>query len=437
VLGGLVAIGVVTAVALAATTAGGRGLSAPPSPPPSPSPGTSWPGWGFTHTQYSADTGTSSAVRSVQQALARQPLVQAQAIMGWGAGNPEPSPGVYDFASLDSRIRFIERSGGIPAITLCCAPDWMKGGRPGRTDWNELTRAPLPAHDGDFAHLAAVIARRYPEVRYFLVWNEFKGFWSASDNAWDAAGYTDLYNAVYDAVKRADPKAQVGGPYLPMAAAPGATGPGSVARSDPTTLSGTWGAVDPRILAAFRYWLAHAHGGDFIAVDGHADATGAVDPFAATEKFAAVTRWIRRQSDLPVWWAEWYVDESVTRWPADQQLAAYTAAMIQLALGGSRAALYWNPTPGDASCAGCLWTDTTMSGGGRPLPLLTGVLQRFARWFPPGTPLRHVAAPPGLLVLAQAHAMVAVNTSGSTVAATVAGHRVDLAPRTSTWLTDL
>lgn len=44
----------------------------------------SWPVWGFTHTQYSADYGSARAVAAVQQALASQPMVQNQHIMGWG-----------------------------------------------------------------------------------------------------------------------------------------------------------------------------------------------------------------------------------------------------------------------------------------------------------------------------------------------------------------
>jgi hypothetical protein len=76
---------------------------------------------------------------------------------------------------LDSRIALIRRTGGTPVTTLCCVPDWMKGGRPGTTDWSKLEVAPAPGHYADFAALAATIARRYPFVRHFLflVWNEF------------------------------------------------------------------------------------------------------------------------------------------------------------------------------------------------------------------------------------------------------------------------
>ena len=60
---------------------------------------TEWPGWGFTHTQFSADDGEATAVATAEGAIKSVPMVQAQAIMGWGVDNPEPSPGQYDFAA--------------------------------------------------------------------------------------------------------------------------------------------------------------------------------------------------------------------------------------------------------------------------------------------------------------------------------------------------
>ena len=55
---------------------------------------TAWPGWGFTHTQFSADDGEPEAVATITDALkASPPMVQAQHIMGWGVDNPEPEPG--------------------------------------------------------------------------------------------------------------------------------------------------------------------------------------------------------------------------------------------------------------------------------------------------------------------------------------------------------
>src|SRR3954454_14740698 len=199
---------------------------------------------GVTHTERSADGWHPSAeVNRARGVLADVMPVQNQHLMGWGAGNPEPSPGVYDFSSLDRRIKLITGTGGEPVLTLCCAPDWMKGGKAGSTDWSLIEKAPSPEHIQDFARLAARAAQRYPQVRHFVVWNELKGFFDRSHNTWDAAAYTDLYNSVYTAVKRVRPDALVGGPYVFFDSWASAS-----AGVHLSALSGPWGVLDQRPL---------------------------------------------------------------------------------------------------------------------------------------------------------------------------------------------
>lgn len=389
----------------------------------------SWPGWGFTHTQVSADGGTKQAIGSVQQALARQPMAQNQHIMGWGAENPEPAPGVYRFASLDRRINFIRATGGIPVITLCCAPDWMKGGKPGSTNWNRLTDAPLPKYYADFAELSAVIARRYPDVRYFVVWNEFKGFFDQGNKRWNAKAYTDLYDQVYKAVKAVNPLNRVGGPYINMAAPP----PDTPERA--SGLRGPWGVVDQRALDAFDYWLTNKRGADFVVVDGQATTEGGTpDEFTALAKLSAVSRWVRARTELPLWWAEWYVEPTHTdHWSDQRQVAVRTAAMIEMAKSGVNTSLYWNPAPSDEDCATCLWTDTEANNGGQPLPFLK-ILQNFAQYFPPGTRLEEVPASPAVRVLAQPRMLVVVNTQDSAVRVSIDGRDMRLGPYGTQWV---
>jgi hypothetical protein len=390
---------------------------------------TDWPGWGFTHTQFSADQGEPAAVATAEGAIKSVPMVQAQAIMGWGVDNPEPSPGLYDFRSLDRRMDFIRRSGGVPVIVLCCAPDWMKGGEAGETDWNRLEDAPLPEHYADFAALSAAVAGRYPYVRHFLVWNEFKGFFDNELNRWDAKEYVDLYNAVYDALKAVNGANRVGGPYLDFAE------PHDASHSAPD-LRGSWGAVDQRVLDAFVYWERHRKGADFVAVDGHATTgDGASDEFAALAKFAAVDAWLRKQVNLPIWWAEWYVEPASADWSPEHQVALRVAAMIELASTGADTVLYWNPRPDGADCATCLWTDTRMAGGGQPLPFLTDFLQRFASVFPPGVDRQKVRIADGLLALASERTLVIVNTTNRTISATVEGRPIEWSGYETRWIT--
>jgi hypothetical protein len=329
---------------------------------------------------------------------------------------------------LDSRINFIRASGGIPVITLCCAPDWMKGGTPGQTDWDRLTAAPLPKHYPDFAALSAVSAHRYPDVRHFMVWNEFKGFFDEENNRWDAEAYTELYNQVYEAVKAVNPRNYIGGPYLDMARPPS----GSTDHDSP--LRGSWGTVDQRTLDAFDYWLAHKRGADFVVIDGHATARdGGPGEFVALEKLSAVSRWVRTRTQRPLWWAEWYVEPADSGWSDQHQRAIRTAAMIEMAKSGVNTALYRNPPPGDEDCATCLWTNTAEEDGGRSLPFLT-TLRNFARWFPPGTRLEEISAPSAVRVLAQAHMLVTVNTLDSPVTVSIDGWDVRLAPYETRWI---
>jgi hypothetical protein len=403
-------------------------------------------GWGFTHTQYSADQGSDGAVERVEGLLSGTGMPQNQAIMGWGAGNPEPVEGRYDFTDMDRRIDFVRKTGGTPVVTLCCAPDWMKGGKAGAgtTDWSQtaLETAPKPDHYKDFAALAATVARRYPDVRHFIVWNEFKGFWNNSRARWDYEGYTELYNLVYKALKQVNPRIMVGGPYLVM----DSVDPRQKENAS-AALRGPWGAMDQRIVDAFDYWNTHKAGADFVVVDGSSytnDDELLPDEFAATDKFTAVSEWVRRQThDLPLWWAEYYVEpadgnDDRKGWSEDHRVAVQAAGMIALVKGGTSSGFYWNPEEEKGTdCPGCLWTPTDSADGGRALPMYD-MVSRFSRAFPPGTAYRTVSvAPddvPNVRVLATDRAVLVVNTLNRTISAQVDGKRFDMKAYEVKWL---
>ncbi|MEU6402666.1 xylan 1,4-beta-xylosidase [Streptomyces sp. NPDC046985] len=427
-----------------------HGTPAVPRHPDQPSVG-----WGFTHTQFSADEGGGAAVDRARTLLARDGgLPQDQAVMGWGADNPEPVQSRYDFAALDRRVDFIRASGGTPVITLCCAPDWMKGGRAGvdSTDWSQsaLETAPLPGHYADYAALAATVARRYPDVRHFIVWNEFKGFWNDSKARWDYEGYTELYNLVYRALKKVDPTIMVGGPYLSMDSVDPRQDNAS------TVLRGPWGAMDQRVLDAFSYWNAHKAGADFAVVDGSSytkDDELLPDEFAAADKFTAVGRWVRRETGgLPLWWAEYYVETAAsaataasadghadrTGWSEAHRVAVQAAGMIAMVRGGASSGFYWNPeTRKGPDCPGCLWTPTGDDDGGKALPMY-GLVSRFARAFPPGSRYETVAVAPDsaprVRVLATAAVAVVVNASDRPLSAEVDGKRFGMRAYEVKWL---
>ncbi|KOG91391.1 GH39 family glycosyl hydrolase [Streptomyces varsoviensis] len=439
------------ALAVALTLYGGwPGGGAAPAPststgvygtPKKPAGSSAELGWGFTHTQYSADHGERAAKRSADDLLSADPMPQNQHIMGWGADNPEPAPGEYDFSDLDRRVELMRRTGATPVLTLCCAPDWMKGGSTG-TDWSKksLEKAPEPEHYQDFADLVGKIADRYPDIRHFIVWNELKGFYDNERNRWDYEGYTTLYNLVYQELKKRNKDNQVGGPYAVMDSDP----PGDATNA--SALSGPWGVIDQRSLDAVEYWNRHKAGADFVAVDGSSytreDDRLIPDEFAATRKFADVTAWLRRTTHLPVWWAEWYVEppdanDDRKGWSEEHRTAVQAAALLRMARAGVAAAFYWNPQNTGDDCPGCLWRSTELDDGGAELPMMK-LLSRFAKAFPPGTRLRQVdiAADdrPNVLALASDKDVLVVNTLDRAIKASVDGRSFDMAAYEVRWL---
>jgi hypothetical protein len=315
----------------------------------------------------------------------------------------------------------------------------MKGGTPGRTDWSQqsLETAPTPDHYDDFAALAATVAKRYPDVRHFIVWNEFKGFYDDSKKRWNYEGYTEFYNQVYRALKKVDKDILVGGPYLFMDSfEPGRT-------THASTVKGPWGSVDRRVLDAFDYWNEHKAGADFVVIDGSSytrDGETLPDEFRATDKFTAVGRWVRERTSAPLWWAEYYVepeDEAGDRdrWSEPHRQAVQAAGMIAMVKGGATTGFYWNPQNSSEQCAGCLWRTTGTAGGGT-LPMMD-LVRRFATEFPPGTEYRSVDVDsgdaPNVRVLADDKALLVVNTLDRPLRATIDGRTVTLNDHEVRW----
>ncbi|MEV1290964.1 hypothetical protein [Pseudonocardia sp. NPDC049635] len=326
---------------------------------------------GVTHTQNSLDATEPAEARQrgvdILSSLGEE--YQNHHLMGFGTLNPEPSPGEFDWGSLDRRMQLTEETGGKAMLTLCCSPDWMKGGPPGVTSWERIEMAPLPEFFGDYANLAREAVQRYPQVDRVLVWNELKGFYNQEENRWDYEGYTAFYNEVYQAVKSVRPDILVGGPYVVMSSLP-------VDSPDASDIRGPWGALDQRPLDVIEYWLANNVGADFIVVDGATTNRGQQDAISpvdvGAEKFSVVDRWIQERTQLPIWWAEFYANV-----PADAEAgygteasAVATLAVIQaMARSGTQGALLWGPEGSESLDYSSLWSPATEPDGGQPTPL--------------------------------------------------------------------
>ncbi|MDP9073433.1 MAG: hypothetical protein M3N98_04500 [Actinomycetota bacterium] len=244
-----------------------------------------------------------------------------------GTSSPEPSPGVFDWSSLDARMAQVAPLASTVTMRVFDAPDWMKPAK-------GKDVAVSPQHYQDFANLVLAAARRYPQIHYFAIWNEMFGY-RARDSAWSYQAYTNMYNVVYTTLKSFNASLKVGGPYVPFAPAGG--------HAHKSTLSGPWGYIDQNALDTVTYWLQHKTGADFVAIDGRTADPGVTpqQPVAATELFSAVTDWVKQQTTLPIWWMEWYArspDLGQTEWDA---ISAY--ALMQLAASGANAAFLWDP----------------------------------------------------------------------------------------------
>lgn len=382
---------------------------------------------GVTLTQTSLrQPGDPAALVAGKKALRAAAAYVNQFIMGWGTLNPEPSPGRFDWQSLDYRVGLMRQSGAIPVLTLCCAPDWMKGGQPDETDWGRIDEAPDPSHFEDFVELARQVALRYPDIKHYQIWSEFKGFWGTP--RWHYRQYTIFYNKIYDMLKSISPEIKVGGPYAVMAHWL------TKAPFFHSSLAGPYGSIDARPLEAMGYWLMHKHGADWVSVDGSVVATDALpdDLFAAEQYFSDISNWARRRTTLPLWWSEWYATPFVRAGEVDdaEQNALMSDVLIRLAPVAS-VALRWGPE-GDArrhpEDHENLWSDTTQPGGGRPYPFFFTV-KAFRKWFAPGTTLvRVVSTAPNVAVLASRSCVMVVNESDHSRIILIDGKPLKFAP---------
>ena len=360
---------------------------------------------GVTHTRYSLDTGGDlEAVPRAKKLLAAACRYHNVHIMGWGTMNPNPAPGVYDWESLDRRMAMVRSiPGAIPVLTLCAAPDWMKGGEPSKTDWSKIEVAPLPEHYADFAELAKTIARRYPDVKHYQVWNEFKGFWNSRANNWHYQNYTRMYNLVYEALKAVNPNIRVGGPYLVIEGTGSMREPGNWATERP---------IRARQWEVLNYWMNHKRGADFFVIDRSIKDFHDKNRYteeedrARTPLFGDIVRQIRAKTDLPIWFAEFYA--SGTSSSLEAKAAMNASTLLHLVKSGAAAALLWQPM--DSGEVGhALFSDARKPGGAQPYPLY-GVFRLFHEHFGPGTTLvRAASSAPDIEVLASPEKVLIIN----------------------------
>ena len=112
-----------------------------------------------------------------------------------------PRDRAYDWRRPDRILRGLRRYHLTPVLTLVGTPAWANGGRPPNF---------APPHPRDFRAFARAAARRYPWVRYWLIWNEpNKRLWLRPTRA--AIYVQHLLNPGYEAIHSVLRHARVGG----------------------------------------------------------------------------------------------------------------------------------------------------------------------------------------------------------------------------------
>lgn len=361
---------------------------------------------GITHTHMSLDRigknakgAEPAAVERATAAITAVAGIQNTHIIGWGPMDINPEPGVYKWETLDARIALMRSMKSPMAITLCTAPGWMK--RKGDT-WAMEDR-PSEEHFDDFAKLCVEVAKRYPDVRYYQVWNEFKGFWSSEKNNWDVESYTAMYNKVYDALKAHDSSLKIGGFYLVV---PG-TGSTEIGRSGTATHKPIGQKEKPLV----EYWLKNKHGADFICLDRGIQSYHDKNTYTY-EELAGLVHWygdigeqIHQMTDLPVWWSEYYI--AGRGLPVEGKAAIEAAVYANMIRGYTEAALLWNPVEGEIPHA--LVSNITTPDGGQPLPHYR-VFDIINKHFGKGTPIyRATSSSPMIEALASKDKTLLIN----------------------------
>ena len=326
---------------------------------------------GVTHTHVSTDHEDAKP-QAVDRAIdIIKPVIKWQNthIIGWGPHDINPKPGVYEWSTLDARLKHMERFDAPPVITLCTAPGWMK--RKGKT-W-EMGDRPKAEHFDDYVNLCVEVAKRYPQVRHYQVWNEFKGFWNTQTNAWDVELYTEFYNKIYTALKAHDKTLKVGGFYLVV------SGTGS---NRPGTETGV--PILAKEKRLFAYWIKHKVGADFICVDKgikdyHDQNVYTADELLNyTNTYQSLGKQIHKMTDLPIWWAEYYgIGGDKQGITLAQRTVGFASIYNHMILGGSNVGFLWNPCQGEVSHA--LVTDVREVDGGMALPhaRLIGIINQY------------------------------------------------------------
>jgi hypothetical protein len=265
-------------------------------------------------------------------------------------------------------------------------------------DW-EMDDRVADEHIDAFAKLCSKAAERYPDITYFQVWNEFKGYWDHKRNRWDVEKYTDHYNKIYKAVKAVRPDAKIGGFYMVL--------------TEAIVTGGTLSKKDWKLI---NYWLKHKAGADFFCFDGNLrrwknrkQSRPLEVVMSRAPGFGKVAAQLKTKTDLPIWVSEYYGAQKDTGNP-QYEAANHASAYYHSLINGTTVALHWDPV---GFCP--LFTKTDTADGGKPTPHYA-VVKAFNTHFGPGTQLvKATSSTPDIEVLATAKKTLLINKRNTVI----------------------
>ena len=132
----------------------------------------------------------------------------------------EKSKGQYDWGEIDRMVETCDKNGIYLLVSVVKAPDWARG-----SDFDPNVEGP-PADFQDYADFLGAMAARYKgRIQAYEIWNEQNLHYEWGNEQIDAARYVQLLAAAYEAIKIADPQAQViSGALTPAGTVPGPDG---------------------------------------------------------------------------------------------------------------------------------------------------------------------------------------------------------------------
>ena len=404
--------------------------------------------FGITHTHHPWQGGNAAAVARAKTLMQSLDGFQNTHIMGWGPGGIRTDiNGVPDNLDtvLTPHVNKVSELGQA-VITFCTAPGWMKdsgNGDPNSTqgDWS-MESAVKPEFEDAYATLCADIAKKYTGVKYFQVWNEFKGLWSSSKNDWDYERYTRFYNKIYRKVKAVRPDAQIGGFYQVIAG----DGSANILGSRGTA---THMPIDAKTKAGIQYFLKNAEGFDFFCVDKgivsyHNPNKGQytreqilkLTPVWAT--FMSEVVELLGDHPVPIIYSEYYA-ASGSNWERgrggtadgnalERYAACQYASIYYHIIKGSSGREIWMLLWMEADNAfplNSIFTPTNTADGGRPKPAYW-MMKAYKDWFNHTELVKTTSSSPDVEVIASAEAALVINKGNSTVLINVNGKGLTL-----------